>query len=106
MVLGPQPISCVYQALCLIGEGGEMVADEAGGDVMFGGFQEDTPETGLSTSTGGGRRFSAKLQLRLLEVGGEEQLNVETVTWWAGGCGWDINPLQKAFGKKSYAPKT
>ena len=66
-VLGPQPISCVYQALCLIGEGGEMVADEAGGDMVFGGFQEDTPETGLSTSTGGGRRFPAKLQLGLLE---------------------------------------
>ena len=55
-VVDPQPISRPYQALCLIGEGGEMVADEAGGDVMLGCFQEDTPETGLSTSTGGGRR--------------------------------------------------
>ena len=44
-----------------------MVSDEAGGDVMLGCYQEDTPETGLSTSTGGGRRLSTELELGLLE---------------------------------------
>ena len=56
------------EALGLTGEASEMVADEAGGDVVSGCLQEDAPETGLPTPTGGGGRLSAELELGFFEI--------------------------------------
>ena len=67
-VLGLQLIPLCDDAIGLIGEASEMVADEAGRDVVPCCLQEDTPEMGLSSSTGGGRRLSAELEFSLLEV--------------------------------------
>jgi len=59
-----QRISLPDEVFCLVREIGQMVADEARGDVVLGSSEEDLAEADLTGRAGGGQRFILEPQFR------------------------------------------